>query len=919
MLSKSYGYILSHTFRPNRTGGGVAFLLKKGLKFKKIDINLEVDSFEWHAIRFPIHRYLLITIYRKQEISMLTFVEEFLEFMTIACNKTLDTVILSGDFNVHFETSDKPSRDLQNLITQFGLQQLVKDVTHEDGHMLDLVFINPCELCTTANVMSEYACTNNPNIKFDHFPVYFDLPISASNSSNQPQSKQYKNWRNIKNIDMPTFSSALIDNLKSWHEDKSGGSFQSRVESYNKCLADTLDSFAPVQSILIKANETEHPKWFDAEYRKERRVRRRLEKLYKRLNTDDALQEYVRQRDHCVNLANIRQREFYKNISDSTNNQATLFKTVSELWNKSPLKALPTVTNNAKTLANKFNHFFCDKIQNIRNSFSTSSGAVITELDLPQETLSTAQLHTLVPATLDELLEIINSKSFKTSFDDPLPAPVYKSCIETLLPYILELVNLSLSSGDMSGLKESTILPILKKAGLDIDVFLNYRPIFNLQFLSKLIERVVLKRLTDHMTENGMHCHSQFGYKKSHSTENLLLEIVDETLIGFDSKTATILILLDMSAAFDTVDLNKLLSILQYKIGLRGTALKWFQSFLLGRSQKVLVNGVISEVLLTLYGVPQGSVLGPVLFNIYVASLAEVAKSMGTFSSSYADDTNIRIKLSLKFQYYNITQHIPEIIKEVQQWMDTHFLKLNPTKTEIILLCPPQYKNSDKLNGVFIDNSCIRFSKEVEFLGVHFDNYLNFSSHTSNVASSSMYHLKNISKIKRYLSKGDTEKVVHAMVSSKLDYCNSLLYGLNLSDSAKLQAVQNKAARLVLGLSPYATVTDDMLSDLHWLKLDQRIIFKILLQVHKFFINTAPQWFSRQLVIIDLDQRLLQKFYFNSKSGRKSFSYAAPRFWNCLDINIRMLDNTIKFKSAIKTVLFTNVNNIINAAQGYIV
>ena len=145
------------------------------------------------------------------------------------------------------------------------------------------------------------------------------------------------------------------------------------------------------------------------------------------------------------------------------------------------------------------------------------------------------------------------------------------------------------------------------------------------------------------------------------------------------------------------------------------------------------------------------------------------------------------------------------------------------------------------------------------------------------------------------------------------------MYGLNVSETTKLQAVQNRAARLVLGISHYATVTDDMLSDLHWLKLDQRIIFKILLLVHKFFIDNAPQWFSRQLVIINIDQRLLQKFYFNSRSGRKSFSYVAPRFWNCLDINIRMLDNTIKFKSAIKTVLFTNVNNIINAAQGYAV
>ena len=112
-------------------------------------------------------------------------------------------------------------------------------------------------------------------------------------------------------MDMTAFRSTLIDNLESCHKNTSDGSFQSKMESFNKCLTDTLDSFAPVQSILMKTNETEQPKWFDAEYRKERRERRRLEKLYKRLNTDDVLQEYVKQRDHCVNLANIKQREFY--------------------------------------------------------------------------------------------------------------------------------------------------------------------------------------------------------------------------------------------------------------------------------------------------------------------------------------------------------------------------------------------------------------------------------------------------------------------------------------------------------------------------------------------------------------------------------------------------------------------------------
>ena len=171
------------------------------------------------------------------------------------------------------------------------------------------------------------------------------------------------------------------------------------------------------------------------------------------------------------------------------------------------------------------------------------------------------------------------------------------------------------------------------------------------------------------------------------------------------------------------------------------------------------------------------------------------------------------------------------------------------------------------------------------------DSNLSFGRHVNYIVTTSLYHLKNISKIKRYLTASETETVVHAFLSNKLDYCNSLLFGVNQVTISKLQTVQNKAARIVLGLSPFSSVTDDMLFKLHWLKLDQRIIFKILLFVHKFFINAAPRWFSEQLIIIDIEERLLHKLYFNSKSGRRSFTYAAPRFWYCLQKDIRMLND----------------------------
>ena len=122
------------------------------------------------------------------------------------------------------------------------------------------------------------------------------------------------------------------------------------------------------------------------------------------------------------------------------------------------------------------------------------------------------------------------------------------------------------------------------------------------------------------------------------------------------------------------------------------------------------------------------------------------------FSSSYADDTNARIKLSLQFQYYNIAIRIPALLKEIQKWMNLYFLKLNPAKAEIMLLCPPNLKSVSKVQGVEIDGECIRFGGIVKLLGLHMDTYLDFDHHVNQLVSSCMFHLKNISKISRYLS-----------------------------------------------------------------------------------------------------------------------------------------------------------------------
>ena len=177
--------------------------------------------------------------------------------------------------------------------------------------------------------------------------------------------------------------------------------------------------------------------------------------------------------------------------------------------------------------------------------------------------------------------------------------------------------------------------------------------------------------------------------------------------------------------------------------------------------------------------------------------------------------------------------------------------------------------------------------------------------------------LRNISKIKRYLRKDELHKLVHAIISSKIDYCNGILFGVKLSTIAKLQAVQTEAARIMSCLPSGASVPDSVFVDLHWLRIRERIVFKLLLLVHKFFLGKSASYFSDLLLVKDMSKRLLYEIFVDSPCGRRAFSYASPRLWNNLPEAVRLEDNSEKFKKLLKTVLFRNTNNIMQTLHMY--
>ncbi|PIK38386.1 putative RNA-directed DNA polymerase from mobile element jockey-like [Apostichopus japonicus] len=346
------------------------------------------------------------------------------------------------------------------------------------------------------------------------------------------------------------------------------------------------------------------------------------------------------------------------------------------------------------------------------------------------------------PATDDEIRNIINKSSNTSCEMDPIPTWLLKDCLEPLLPIITSLINISLRNGEVpDNFKYAHIRPHLKKATLDQNILENYRPVSNLSFLSKVLEKVVARRLDQYMDDNELQEKYQSAYTKLHSTETALIKVHSDIMHNIDDGKAVALVLLDLSAAFDTIDHSILLNRLRNVYGITGNALKWMTSYLQNRRQSVIIDNIKSAPLLLKYGVPQGSVLGPKLYTMYTKPLGDLIRQHGLDYHMYADDTQIYLSFKpLDFPDAINPLHILETcLEDVRKWMADNMLKLNDDKTDVIFFHSKHSKRTTHLPSLRMGNDVIPPSSSVRNLGVLFDSYLSMENHI-NLISRSCYN-----------------------------------------------------------------------------------------------------------------------------------------------------------------------------------
>ena len=508
-----------------------------------------------------------------------------------------------------------------------------------------------------------------------------------------------------------------------------------------------------------------------------------------------------------------------------------------------------SIISNNQDIANCFNNFFSGIGPALAETIRGPPNKSYNDY-LKQTILTTFAFDTVCPDQVTKYINELKSKS--SSGQDGISSIMLKHIAKIISPSLCFIINQSLITGIVpDSMKTAKISPIFKKD--DPHLTDNYRPISLLPIISKVLEKVVFKQVYEYFSRNKLLYKNQYGFRKKHSTELAGLELNDIIVQNLERRKMPVSVFIDLSKAFDTIDHKILLKKLSY-YGIKGTALKWFESYLTNRKMFVQYNDCVSSYSELTTGVPQGSILGPLLFIIYMNDIASVTDKF--HFTIYADDTTLispicTFDINLSKDYKAISANINAELQLITDWMSLNKLSLNAKKTKMMIFHYPNKHMKNVQLNLFINNTKIERVKEFNFLGVMFDENLTWKSHVSKIGSKIAAVVGTIKKLKRFLPQEILKVIYNALIQPHLNF-GVLLWGTN---SKRISKLQKWAVRAITN-SNYNAHTNPIFNSLKLLKLHDIYRLSAAKFYYKYKKHELPGYFDNKF-----DEKFLNHNY----------------------------------------------------------
>ena len=827
-------------------------------------------------------------VYRTPSSSLSEFNESF--FPMLENNlEIFSNLIIAGDFNVDISSDRQSDADLNYInyfksLSIFPTVILPTRVTDVSSSTVDNIWTNILKPCVSG--------VFNISIT-DHYPIFalFD-PLET-----EIRSSVDVKFRLHNNVDMfigrveETMHSYVIDRQATVHDE---------CKRFSDCLFEIYDSCFPVKNKRVSYKRLSKP-WISDEVRRAIEHKHVLEKLFLRGLCQK--NHVTRYRNFVNNLVRRTKKQYFNDkFNNCVQDSKKTWKYLNNLIRPNNIKkdkislTLPcdTLISDPVEVANTFNEHFCTIGEKLDRSTPIVNSNPLSYLNRHNRSFYYA------PCCAAEIKLIIDSFKNKRVNIDVIPAFIYKLMADFISPIVSDLINFSVESGAFPDvLKIARVVPLFKNGSRNI--LGNYRPISVLSFLSKVFEKSMHRRLSNYFDKFDLMVSNQFGFREGLSTTDAILKFVNEVNCCLESREFMVAVMIDLSKAFDTINHDILLGKLEM-YGIRGMVLDWFRSYLCNRYQYVIVNGAKSSMREISMGVPQGSVLGPFLFLIYIN---DMHASCNLNLIHFADDTTA----------YNSGTHLPSLcnrinfqLAKLDDWLCCNRLSLNVSKSSYLIFSNKEITSED---AITVRGVNVKREREVKFLGVLLDDSLSFDGHINMVCSKMSKSLGVIGRTSGFLPLSTRLKLYYSLLYPYLIYALPVWGSASITRISKIKSLQRRAFKVVfndLGYLPDLLIINRVLS---FADLYQYIVLQYFF---KYMINVNNYFYS-YVIDFQVTHNYNSRFSLNNNlnlptlrlSGSlNSFVFRSIKMWNSLPNTLKSCFNLHYFKVNLRAYLLLN-------------